>query len=52
MKKTIFIKTRASEWEQNHKSNSDDDIDDRVIARKEKQAVKGLLLAPESLKAV
>jgi hypothetical protein len=35
MKKLIFIKTKAQNWEQNHKSNSDE-IDDASISLKRK----------------
>jgi hypothetical protein len=43
MKKLIFIKTKAPNWEQNHKSNSDE-IDERINQlEKEKQAVKDFI---------
>jgi hypothetical protein len=38
-----FIKTKAQNWEQNHKSNSDE-IDERINQlEKEKQAVKDFI---------
>jgi hypothetical protein len=41
--KLIFIKTKAPNWEQNHKSNSDE-IDERINQlEKEKQAVKDFI---------
>jgi hypothetical protein len=50
--KLIFIKQRLQNWEQNHKSNSDE-IDERINQlEKEKQAVKDFIVTLEIKKVI
>jgi CTP:phosphocholine cytidylyltransferase-like protein len=49
--KLIFIKTKAQNWEQNHKSNSDE-IDERINQLEKKAVSKILLLTLEIRKVI
>jgi hypothetical protein len=49
--KLIFIKTKAQNWEQNHKSNSDE-IDERINQLEKKSKLSILLLTLEIRKVI
>jgi hypothetical protein len=49
--KLIFIKTKAQNWEQNHKSNSDE-IDERINQLEKKSKLSKILLLTLEIRKV
>jgi hypothetical protein len=49
--KLIFIKTKAPNWEQNHKSNSDE-IDERINQLEKKSKLSKILLLTLEIRKV